>query len=104
MKKIFFLLALTSFVSVGFSQSMKNATKALNKGDYAAAKTQVDGLLEKNPNDMDAIYMKSKIYAKIADSAALHDLVSGGDARAMAFDAFKKAVADSGNAKLKLEI
>lgn len=103
MKRIILPVILTCLVSLTFGQSLKKATKYLSSNDYEKAKTEVEALLEKNPNDGEAIYLKSKIYAKIADSAELRSLYNG-DARAVAFDLFKKAVADSGNMKTKLVV
>jgi hypothetical protein len=103
MKRIILPVVLSCFISFSFGQSLKNANKYFNNKDFEKAKSEIDGLLAKTPDDGEAIYLKSKIYAKIADSAALHPLVEG-DARAIAFDAFKKAVADSANMKLKLAI
>lgn len=103
MKRVVLPLVFLCMAFAGFGQSLKKASKYLENKDYEKAKSEVDAFLEKNPNDGEAIYLKSKIYADIADSAALHSLVNG-DARAEAFAAFKKAVADSNNMKLKLSI
>lgn len=103
MKRIILPVVLSCLVSLSFGQNMKKANKYFDDKDYGKAKTEVEGILEKNPTDAEAIYLKSKVYAKIADSAALHSLVNG-DARAEGFTAFKKAVADSNNMKAKLAI
>lgn len=103
MKRIILPLIMTCLVSLSFGQTLKKANKYFSSNDFEKAKSEVDALLEKNPKDAEAIYLKSKIYAKIADSAALHSLYSG-DARAVAFEAFQKAVADSANMKAKLAI
>lgn len=103
MKRIILPVVMCCFISFSFGQSIKNVNKYLDKKDYAKAKTEVDAFLVKNPTDGEGIYLKSKIYAKIADSAALRSLVDG-DARAIAFESFKQAVADSNNMKLKLAI
>lgn len=103
MKRIILPVVMCCFISFSFGQSIKNVNKFLDKKDYAKAKTEVDAFLVKNPTDGEGIYLKSKIYAKIADSAALRSLVDG-DARAIAFESFKQAVADSNNMKLKLAI
>ncbi len=103
MKQLVFTAIISMLVSVGFGQSLKKATKYYDNKDYGSAKTEIDALLEKNPNDAEALYLKSKVYAGIADSAALHSLVNG-DARADAFQAFQKAMADSGNMKVKLAV
>lgn len=103
MKRFLLPVVLSCLVSLGYGQSLKKVNKYLDSKDYTNAKSEVDAYLEKKPDDGEAIYLKSKIYAKIADSAALRSLVKG-DARAEAFEAFKKAVADSNNMKLKLLI
>lgn len=103
MKRILLPLVFLFMAVSGYNQSLKKANKYLEDKNYEKAKSEIDALLEKNPNDGEAIYLKSKIYAGIADSAALHSLVNG-DARAEAFSAFRKAYADSGNMKLKLAI
>lgn len=103
MKRILLPVVFSMFVSVGFSQSLKKATKYFDSKDFANAKTEVEAYLEKNPKDGEAIYLKSKIYEGIADSAALHSLVNG-DARAEAFQAFQQALADSSNMKVKLAV
>ncbi|MCO5285812.1 MAG: hypothetical protein M9898_05320 [Chitinophagaceae bacterium] len=101
MKRLFLPVFLSLTMSAVMGQSLKKATKYFDGKDYDKAKTEVDALLEKNPTDGEAIYLKSKIYGKIADSAALKSLVQG-DARAEAFEAFKKAFADSANMKVRL--
>ena len=103
MKRIVLPVILSCLVSLTFGQTLKKANKYFDDKDYAKAKTEVEGYLEKNPTDAEAIYLKSKLYAKIADSTELHSLVSG-DIRQQAFDAFQKAVADSNNLKAKLLI
>lgn len=103
MKKLILPVILTLVVSMTFGQNMKRANKYFDDKNIEKAKSEVEAFLEKNPTDAEAIYLKSKIYAKIADSAAIRNLVSG-DARAEAFSAFKKAFADSSNMKAKLAI
>lgn len=104
MKKILLLtIGLTIMASMGYSQKMKNANKYFSNGDYPKAISEVNGVLEKNPDDKMAIYLKSKLYAIAADSADLKGLV-GDNPRAVAFDLFKKSVADSGDAKLRMEV
>ncbi len=103
MKRIVLPLLFLCFTVAGYSQSLKKVNKYLEDKDYSKALPEITGYLEKKPDDMEAIYLKSKIYAGIADSAALHSLVQG-DARAESFTDFKKAIADSANMKLKLLI
>lgn len=103
MKRIILPLIMTCIVSFSFGQTLKKANKYFSGNDFEKAKSEVDALLEKKPNDAEALYLKSKIYSKIADSAALQSLYNG-DARAVAFETFQKAVADSANMKAKLAI
>lgn len=101
MKKIVFALLFTFFVSVLFAQDLKKAQKYAADKQLDKAKTEVDALLAKDPNNGEALYMKAIVYGQIADSAQFNSLVTG-DARAEALDAFKKAIADSTNAKVSL--
>lgn len=103
MKKLILPVILLFLVSVSYGQNLKRANKYFDDKNFEKAKSEVDALLEKNPNDGEAIYLKSKLYAKIADSAELRNMVNG-DARAEAFSAFKRAVADSNNMKTKLAV
>ena len=103
MKKIALPILFTFMVSFTFGQTIKKATSYFEKGDYAKAKTEIDGFLEKKANDAEGNYLKAKIYERIADSAAISNLIQG-DGRAQALEAFKIAVADSANVKLKLQI
>ncbi|MEO6683251.1 MAG: hypothetical protein ABIN48_10575 [Ginsengibacter sp.] len=103
MKKIALPILFSLLVSITFGQTIKKATSYLDKNDLAKAKTEIDGFLEKKPGDSEGNYIKSKIYLKIADSAAISNLIQG-DGRGQALEAFKIAVADSNNVKLKLQI
>ena len=103
MKKVFLPFLLMGIVYSGFGQSLKKVEKYLDDKNIEKAKTELDAYLAKKGEDTEALYLKSKIYSTIADSAALHGLVTG-DARAEAFEAFKKAYADSANVKLKMQI
>ena len=103
MKKIALPILFTFLVSITFGQTIKKATNYFDKKDYANAKTEIDGFLEKKPGDSEGNYLKAKIYERIADSAAISNLIQG-DGRAQALEAFKIAVADSNNVKLKLQI
>ncbi|MEO6814734.1 MAG: hypothetical protein ABI172_12445 [Ginsengibacter sp.] len=103
MKKIVLPILFTCLVSFTFAQTLKKATSYLDEKNYEKAKTEIDAFLAKTPTDMEGIYLKSKIYSKIGDSAQLRSLVSG-DAREEALEAFKKAIADSANMKVKLMI
>lgn len=103
MKKIALPILFSFFVSITFGQTIKKATNYLDKKEYDKAKTEIDGFLAKKPDDSEGNYIKAKIYERIGDSAALAGLVQG-DANAQALEAFKIAVADSSNVKLKLQI
>lgn len=103
MKKIALPILFTFLVSFTFGQTIKKASGYFDKQDYAKAKEEIDGFLEKKPGDSEGNYLKAKIYEKIADSAAISNLIQG-DGRAQALEAFKIAVADSNNVKLKLQI
>ena len=103
MKKIALPILFSFFISMAFGQTIKKATSYLDKKDYANAKTEIDGFLEKKPGDGEGNYLKAKIYERIADSAGIANLIQG-DGKAQALEAFKIAVADSSNVKLKLQI
>lgn len=103
MKKIALPIAFSLVVSMSFGQTIKKATNYLEKKDYEKAKTEIDGFLAKKPDDGEGNYIKAKIYERISDSAGLANLIQG-DAKAQALEAFKIAIADSNNVKLKLQI
>ena len=103
MKRVVLSLLFISMVSISFGQSVKKAASYLDAKQLDKAKTEIDGVLAKTPADMDAVYLKSKIYSKIAASDEFKHLITG-DGFAEALDAFKSAVADSNNIKLKLKI
>ncbi|MEO8414051.1 MAG: hypothetical protein ABI472_10340 [Ginsengibacter sp.] len=103
MKKLIFSLLITCFATMGFAQDLKKAKSYLDSKQLEKAKTEIDGYLAKSPDEGEGNYLKAKIYGAIADSAQLKDLVPG-DARQEAFDAFKKAIADSANVKVKLAV
>jgi hypothetical protein len=101
MKRILLPVLFTFLVASTFGQDIKKATSYVNDKKWDKAKTEIDGILAKDPNNSEALYLKSKVYATIADSSAYKSLFTG-DPYAEAFDAFKKAMADSNNAKLTL--
>ena len=103
MKKIALPILFTFMISFTFGQTIKKATNYFDKKDYAKAKTEIDGFLGKKPEDPEGNYLKAKIYERIADSAAISNLIQG-DGRAQALAAFKVAISDSDNVKLKLQI
>ncbi|MEO8721729.1 MAG: hypothetical protein ABI297_06520 [Ginsengibacter sp.] len=103
MKRIALPVLFTFFVALSFGQDLKKASSYVKDKKYEKAKTEIDGLLAKDPNNSEALYLKSKVYAAMADSSAFKSLFTG-DPYAEAFDAFKKAFNDSNNVKTKLAI
>jgi hypothetical protein len=101
MKKLIFSVLFTCFVTMIFAQDIKTAKSYLDKKQLDKAKTEIDAYVAKSPADAEGNYYKAKIYQKIADSAEFKSLVTG-DARQEAFEAFKKAMADTTNAKMTL--
>lgn len=101
MKKLIFSAVFCGLVITGFSQSIKKVNNYLDKNEIEKAKSEIDGFLAKKPDDPEGNYLKAKIYEKIADSAAIRSLVEG-NAREQALEAFKKAVVDTNDSKMKL--
>ena len=101
MKRIVLPLLFTFLVTLTFGQDMKKATSYLNDKKYDKAKTEIDGMLAKDPNNAQALYLKSKVYTLMADSAAFKSMLPD-DPYGEAFDAFKKAMADSTNTAVTL--
>lgn len=96
MKRIVLPFLFTFLVTLTFGQDVKKATKYVNDKNYEKAKTEIDGILAKDPANSEALYLKSKVYTLMADSSAYKNLFTG-DPYGEAFDAFKKAMADSNN-------
>lgn len=97
MKKIIFLVLMLVTGAGIFAQDIKKARSYYESKQLDKAKTEVDALVSKNPNDPLALYLQSKVYVAIASNKQFQSLVQG-DARAIAFEAFKKALAnDKGN-------
>lgn len=90
MKKILFSGLLFLLISGAFAQDLKKVKSYLDKKELDKAKTEIDAYNAKNPNNPEGLYYKSKIYGSIAVSDQFKSLSP--DARAEAFDAFKKAV------------
>ncbi|MEP6583482.1 MAG: hypothetical protein ABJA90_04425 [Ginsengibacter sp.] len=101
MKKIIFSLLLTSFISFAFAQDMKKAQKYLADKQLDKAKTEVDGILAKEPSNGEALYLKAKVYEAIDSSAQYKSLVTG-SALDEAFTSVKKALDDTTNVKVTL--
>src|SRR5665647_2068058 len=103
MKKILLPVLFSFIVVLSFGQDLKKAKSNLESKQLDKAKTEIDGYIAKKPDDPEGYYVKSKIYEKIAsDSTNKFKSLVSGDARAEAFDAFKKATADSTDVKFNL--
>ncbi len=102
MKRLLLSFFLLSIMSASFSQDMKKAKKYMDNKELDKAKTEVEGILSKKPDDAEALYMKAKIYGEIAASDQYKNLVTEGNPRDIAYDAVVKALNDSTNAKLTL--
>lgn len=85
-----------------FAQDLKTAKADLDKKQLDKAKTDIDAYVAKSPNDAEGQYYKAKIYEQIASSDQFKNLAP--DAKEQAFEAFKKAFADSNNVKARMEI
>jgi hypothetical protein len=100
MKTIFLSFLLFLFFSIVSAQDTKKVKSYLDANQLDKAKTEVDALLAKNPNNPEALYYKSKVYGAIAGSDQFKSLAPNG--REEAFDAFKKGVAADKDNKLML--
>jgi len=103
MKRIVLPVLFTFLVATTFGQDLKKATSYVNDKKYEKAKTEIDGILAKDPANTEALYLKSKVYSLMADSSAFKSLFTG-DTYGEAFDAFKKALKDSANPKITLMV
>ncbi len=105
MKRIVLPFLFTFLVTVTFAQDkdIKKATDLVDAKKYDEAKTQIDGILAKDPNNTQALYLKSKVGVIMADAASQKGSLTG-DPYGEAFDAFKKAIVDSTNPKLTLMV
>lgn len=101
MKRIVLPILFTFLVTLTFGQDIKKATSLINDKKYDEAKTQIDGVLAKDPTNSEALYLKSKVLVLSADSTAEKGDITG-DPYGEAFDAFQKAIVDSNNPKLTL--
>ncbi len=101
MKRIVLPVLFTFLVILSFGQDIKKATSLINDKKYDEAKTQIDGILAKDPANAEALYLKSKVLVLSADAAADKGGITG-DPYGEAFGDFKKAIADSTNPKLTL--
>jgi|GEM_PF-550918 len=105
MKRIVLPFLFTFLVTITFAQDkdIKKAVGLVDDKKYEEAKTQIDGILAKDPNNTQALYLKSKVGVIMADQAAEKGSLTG-DPYGEAFDAFKKAIVDSANPKLSLMV
>lgn len=101
MKRIALPVLLLFLVAHSYGQDIKKANSYIGDKKYDQAKTQIDGILAKDPNNSEALYLKSKVYGLMADNPQMRSQMTG-DPYGEAFDAFKKAIADSNNPKLTL--
>ncbi|MEO6452941.1 MAG: hypothetical protein ABIN97_02650 [Ginsengibacter sp.] len=90
MKKTFLSGLLFLFMTGLFAQDLKKVKSYLEAKQLDKAKTEVDAYNEKNPNNPEGLYYKGKIYGSMAANEQFKSLVP--DGRAVAFEAFKKAV------------
>ncbi len=104
MKRIVLPFLFIFLVTVTFAQDkdMKKATSLVDAKKYDEAKTQIDGILAKDPKNTEALYLKSKVDVLLADEAAKKSPLTGDDLYGDAFNAFKQAILDSTNPKLTL--
>src|ERR1700690_258666 len=100
MKKVIFTLLFSFFATMIFAQDLKTVKADIDKKQLDKAKTDIDAFVAKSPDDAEGQYYKAKIYEQIASSDQFKSLAP--DARDQAFDAFKKAMADTNNVKVKL--
>src|SRR5665213_3345474 len=105
MKRIVLPFLFAFLVTVTFAQDkdIKKATELVDAKKYDEAKTQIDGILAKTPNNTEALYLTSKVGVILADQAATKGGLTG-DPYGEAFDAFKKAIVDSNNPKITLMV
>ena len=103
MKRIVLPVLFTFVVTLTFGQDLKKANSYVNDKKYDKAKTEIDGILAKDPNNSQALYLKSKVYTLMADSSAFKNSFTS-DPYDDAFDAFKKAIADSNNSAVTLMV
>ncbi len=104
MKKFLCLALLLAGFNAGFSQSIDDVKKAIDKQDWAAAKKAVDGVLanEKLASKPEAWYYKGLVYNECSKKEDL--LATCPDCKMEAFNAFKKYQAmDPKNVYMVLE-
>ncbi len=99
MKKVIFTGLFLMASTFLFAQDIKKVRSYYDKKELDKAKTEVDALLVKTPNDPMGLYFKSKIYGALASvDTSMENKNQVSERRSQAFDAFQKAiVADKGN-------
>jgi hypothetical protein len=100
MKRIVLSVLLFSSVSTLFAQDIKKIKSSIEAKQFDKAKTDIDTYLQKNPDNPEGLYYKSKVYGSLASNEQFKSLAP--DGREVAFDAFKKAVESDKDNKLTL--
>ncbi len=103
MKKFLCLALILAGFNAGFSQSIDDVKKAIDKGDWGAGKKAIDGFIanEKNASKPEAWYYKGVIYNEYSKKDSL---AACPDCKMQAFEAFKKyQVMDPKNVYMVLE-
>ncbi len=100
MKKILLTGTLLIMLSALFAQDAKKIKTYLDAKQYDKAKAEVDAAISKNPNDLMALYYKSKVYVALASDPQFK--ISVPDAREQAFEAFKRAMDNDKDNKVLL--
>ncbi|HUZ58431.1 MAG TPA: hypothetical protein VMU83_06595 [Hanamia sp.] len=103
MKRIVLPILFTFLVILTFGQDIKKATSLINDKKYDEAKTQIDGILAKDPNNAEALYLNSKVLVLMANQEADKGGITG-DPYGEAFTDFKKAMLDTTDPKLTLMV
>ena len=100
MKKILLTGTFLIMLSALFAQDAKKIKTYLDAKQFDKAKAEVDAAISKNPNDLVALYYKSKVYAALASDPQFKTSVP--DAREQAFEAFKRAMDNDKDNKVML--
>jgi hypothetical protein len=100
MKRIILSVLFFGSVTTLFAQDIKKIKGYVDAKQLDKAKTEIDAYLQKNPDNPEGLYYKSKIYGSLASNEQFKSLAP--DGREVAFDAFKKAVESDKDNKLTL--
>lgn len=103
MKRIVLPVLFTFLVAFTFGQELKKTNGYLNDKKFDKAKSDIDAALAKDPNNTEALYLKSKLLGLMEQSDQYKSQLPA-DHYAQAFDAFKKALKDSNNPKITLMV